>query len=170
MDIIKRNRILTWTVIVLLITNLGIIGTIWYQSIDYKKNVNLDTRNRRNERNNGKFLIDELNLNNEQINYYKQSKSKHYTDIQVVTDSIRSYKRKIHDELFKKDPDTQYIQHLTDSIGRLNAEFEKLNYAHFLELKEFLNKEQLMQLKEIMNNKSFTGDRHKHRHRNNKRN
>lgn len=169
MDIIRRNKILFWTALVLLITNLGIIGTVWYQSINYKKNKQFDHRDRRSERNKGNFLVEELDLNKEQIKLFKDSKLKHYSNIQVITDSIHSYKRKIHEELFKTNPDTLYIHQLADTIGHLNAQFEKLNYAHFLELKEFLNNEQLLKLKKIMNDKTFTGDRHNHHYRKNKR-
>lgn len=165
MDIIKRNKILIWVTVFLLVGNVGLVASILIKNRTQapKKIIQKKYNSEKGSRF-GDFLAEELQLNNSQYETYIISRKAHFESQNMLRNAIHIQKQSIHDELFKSNPDTLYIMELADSIGKLNAAFEKSNYYYFLSLKDFLNKDQTDRLQEIMNHQSFTGKRHKHRH------
>lgn len=177
MDIIRRNKILTWIVGILLILNFSIIGLLWLNSRSLPNPVNpnpsADNKivpsrsfNRSPGRGMEGRIYQELELNNEQIKLYRGLKRQHMQTVHTLLDSIRYNKQQIHVEVFKPDPDVERIENLADSIGDLNARLERLNYLHFLQLKNNLTPEQVVKFEQFMRempfNKRDRGNRHQH--------
>ncbi len=145
MDIKKKNKVLIWTSIVLLALNISTIGAIWIEKqMDKKTYKELRNPNPKD------ILISELNMNEAQMQSYRNSRKKHWQLVRLEKQSIHKAKQRIHDELFKSHPDTQYINQLIDTIGSLNASIERITYFHFLELKENMDSSQEVKFQHIM--------------------
>lgn len=160
----KRNQIILSLAIVLLVLNL--VGITAF----YLKKPTKIYRHKRTERSveerHQKFesrMAKKLNLNAEQLEEFRNLKQQHMLKIQPLKDSIRQHKWLIHQELFNELPDTLYINALSDSIGKMNAAFEKLNYAHFIQLKKILNQDQLDSFKQVLDDLPYKQNRHHER-------
>lgn len=160
-----RNKILLIIAIVLLTANLTLLVLNYV-----KKPLTKDCIKKERMYNKGKHsfqdkIATELNLNELQIKNYQQLKESHFQKINILRDSIRKNKRNIHMELMKQEPNLEYIHQLSDTIGKLNAEFEKLNYAHFYQLQKQLTSEQKEKFKLILKDLPHgkKGYRHKHK-------
>jgi hypothetical protein len=145
MEIKKKNKVLMWTVAVLLVLNISTLSTIWIEN--HKEN---KQRMSHRSKNHGEVLINELQLNKEQIQFYQQSRKQHWTELLMKKKEILSLKKDVHQAFFNPNCDTTYIYQLIDSIGYLNAALERNNYQHFLEIKEQLDSTQLNRFHEFM--------------------
>lgn len=161
MEKVKKYNLLVWFTIFLLAMNLIVVSVIWFRPplLPEKKEY------RRGEPTflHKGVLIEELKLDSTQINFYKQSRKEHYRNMRKLKNDINNYKRLIHKEIFSQSPDTIKIYEWSDSIGKLNSKFETNNYQHFIELKSSLNEEQIIRLKQLMD-ESLRID-HNERHR-----
>lgn len=151
MDAIKRNRLLMWVAIILLSGNIAMISVIWIHSQSKSRNYNRTERFRDDKHKEFDLrMAKELKLNDNQIEKYKELKKAHKLKMIPLQDSIKKTKWMIHQELMKENANRAYINQLSDSIGLLNAQFEKLNYNHLFELKEQLTDEQLGNFKNFI--------------------
>ncbi len=165
----KSNRFLLWMAILLLSGNLIILSLMWFKEpINNVHHPIKEMINRQNRNNFECRFADELKLNPQQTAKYHKLMKQHMASMKVLRDSIRQKKWLIHQELVKENSDINYINELSDSIGQLNAEFEKLNYSHFFELKNELSNEQLDKFRVLLEKLPY-GHRHhdtRGRHRN----
>lgn len=168
MDIKKQNKFLTWAVIILIISNITTITGLWFTQSTINKNATLNIENNTKTQDQCKHpkLFDQLNLSEEQSQQIKKLRNEHFTQMRVIKDSIYNAKEKIHHQIFSENPNIQYINQLSDSIGILNAEFEKLNNIHFLKVKTYLDIEQQQKLGKLIEDASFGENARKHQHRN----
>jgi Spy/CpxP family protein refolding chaperone len=166
MDTLNKNKLLVWAIIVLLVINIGTLTTFWVASQGHNRNN--DKSKFRSGRIDEGILVNELKLTDEQIGFYKNARKKHFTETRQLRDKIEDNHRIIHDELFSDKTDTLRINILADSIGLINAEFEKANFNHFLILKSQLSPEQCKKFKELMDEASMNIQRNDHREHNKK--
>lgn len=148
METIKQNKILKITVIILLLVNLTTLATIWIKTNRLPTSQVNKIEKNKNKRNRP-ILIDELDLSEKQQDFYNAERNKHKVKTHLLRDMIRTNKSMIHTELFKENPDSLYIESLSDSIGKLNAQFERLNYMHFLKIQTILDPEQKVHFEEL---------------------
>lgn len=161
-----RNKILLIVAIVLLSANLALLVFNYIKKPITKECIKQERMKKKGKHSFQDKIAKELHLNAEQIELYKKQKEVHFQEINVLRDSIRKNKRKIHKELIKQEPNIEYINQLSDSIGKLNAEFEKKNYNHFYELQKGLTAEQKQKFKIILKDlpHSKKGYRNKMKH------
>jgi Spy/CpxP family protein refolding chaperone len=167
MNIIYKNKLLLWSVIVLVVINLGTLSTFWLATFGEERTKE-NSRYRKNPMDKG-ILFRELNLNDEQVLFYQNEKDKHFAKIHQIRDEMDFYHRLIHEELFSENPDTLRMNNFADSIGILNARFEKANLNHFTNLKKQLNPEQCRRFQNIMDKHSKRPERAEpHKYHNNR--
>ena len=94
-----------------------------------------------------KFLKTQLNLSENQIQLFIESRNKHTEKARQIQDKIFQFKIKILDEVFESSPDSIKIQNLSNEIGIQQTEFEHYLSRHFLELKSYCSPEQQVNLK-----------------------
>ncbi len=165
MDAQKRNKILLIVAIVLLLANLSMLTLNWIKKPICKEDFRKERMHKMGHSNFSDKISSELNLTPEQHKKYKELKTIHFQYIHTVRDSIQKNKNLIHEELMKQEPNIDYINQLSDSIGVLNAEFEKLNYNHFFELKKQLTPEQQDKFKLLIKKLPHGKDAHKKRYK-----
>lgn len=164
MNIQNKNKLLVITVLILLIANIGTFSTILIHKNKLDKRSEKRNEFQKRNKNKKNMFLTELNLNNEQKAFFKQERKQHFIKSNQIREQINQQKQAINNEIFKTDPDIKHISLLSDSIGKLNAEFEKENYHHFLRLKQTLEPDQTERFKQIVNKASFN-DPKKHRSR-----
>lgn len=163
MELIKQNKFLKIAVIILLLANLGTVATVWLTKptpLKQKRKLTKEKTCKQNDSKKRHYIIEKLDLSDEQIDIYKKSKREHFKRMQLLKDSIHLKKELIHEEMFKQTPDTLLIKQLSDSIGQLNAKFEKHNYQHFLEIKNILDDNQRDKFKLLIKDASSKKHRH----------
>jgi hypothetical protein len=164
METLYKNKLLVWTTVALLLINVGTLTTFWVAS--QEKDRNKERGKIRNARIDEGVLVNELHLTTEQIEFYKNARKIHFKEIRGLRDKIENNHRLIHQELFNETTDTLRMIHLADSIGLLNAQFEKANFNHFITLKTQLSAEQCKRFQNIMDevsNRDEREDRMQHR-------
>ena len=165
MDLTRKNKVLVWLSVILLIGNITLVTTIILSNVSptERTNIRKDSRHKKRGDRMGDYLASQLNLTADQQEKYNNAKSKYFKKQRELRKQIHTQKQNIHEELFKINPDTNAIMHYSDSIGKLNAAFEKGNYLHFMQIKEILNEEQIDKLQQLLNHQSFTGKNYRHR-------
>lgn len=160
-----RNKILLIIAIILLTANLGLLVFNYVKKPITKECLKKERMYMKGKHSFDDKIATELNLNAEQIEHYKTIKEAHFKNIRTLRDSIRQCKYNIHQELMKQEPNLDYINQLSDSIGALNAQFEKRNYKHFYDLQQNLTLEQKEKFKLILKDLPYHKSGHKHKYK-----
>ncbi|MCD4692409.1 MAG: periplasmic heavy metal sensor [Calditrichales bacterium] len=144
----KKNRIMQWTIIVLLIMNIITIALLWFSQ--FKKPKPFPPAGTQESLIEGaRFLKMELNLSEIQIQQFIDSRNRHAEISKKTHNKIHQFKKQILDESFKSVPDSIKIQALSNEIGKQQAEFERNLAMHFFELKSYCDPEQREKLKAL---------------------
>ena len=146
MDFLTKNRFTIWTIVILVVLNLTTLTLVWLDHFkphppfpppgtgkDFKQSLH--------------FLKNELNLSETQIQKFIESRNRHVIQSKEILDKVYRLKKEILDEMFFTNPDSLEIQKLTEKIGLEQAEFERILFKHFLELKSFCKPGQQEKLK-----------------------
>jgi len=146
----KKNHIMAWTIVVLLIMNLTTITLLWFGQ--FKKPVPFPMPGTKESLNEGaRFLKSELNLSENQVQQFIDSRNRHVDESREIQNKIHQLKRQIVGEAFSDAPDMAKIQNLSKEIGLHQAEFERYLFRHFSELKSYCTPEQQEKLLSIFN-------------------
>lgn len=150
MEFQKKNRIMIWTITVLLIMNIATLALLWFSQ--FKKPKPFPPLGNQESLMEGvKFLERELNLSEIQIQQFIESRNKHAEKWREIQDKIHLLKTEILDEVFKPYPDSVKIRMLSNEIGQQQAEFEYDLFHHFSELNYYCRPEQQEKLKLFLN-------------------
>jgi len=135
----EKNKFLIWSVVILIILNIGSLGFLWYKQAlrPAQPPTPLDS-----QINPDKFLETELRLTADQIDAFHALRRKHQEATAAMRHDIHKFSKDIVDELYKSHPDTARVTALAEAIGRKQAEFERALYDHFSNLKSICNADQ----------------------------
>lgn len=95
------------------------------------------------------FLKKELELSETQVKQFVQLQREHFQKTGEIQESIRGLKYEYFGELSASSFDEKKADRLADEIGRKQAEFEKVSFSHFLDLKNLCTLEQRKKLNAI---------------------
>ena len=145
------KKILIWIIIILLMVNLSIVGTIIYNSkinsqentVSYKQNVDFSDKGL------CQFLIDDLKLNTIQKEKYNKYKNEYLKNARQITSLLQNERIKLMDEMSAEKSDTVYLNTISEKIGDYHKELKKMSYNFYLNVKEICNKKQKEQLSQI---------------------
>lgn len=135
----QRNWIII--VIVLIILNLFTMGALWFTHIrNQQLGVNLPKQE--------KFLREKLNLDKEQMRKMKESRQRHFAQVEPIDKEINELKH----ELFTSSGLTQdQVGSLLSEIGSKQRNLDSLMLVHFIELRSFCTEEQLSGMNQLIN-------------------
>lgn len=144
----RRTQILTWAVILLLITNGVTIATILYHNYKEKKNKEsiTITSPRGNNMINGRFLRQELGFDQMQMNVFRIANQEFRPRAMLITGNIDSLKNEMFGELRKAKPDTAKLDNLSKLVGQLHGQLKHETYTFYLQLKNICSPEQQAEL------------------------
>lgn len=169
MDIQNKNKILIIAVLILLTANISTFSIILINKNKLDKSHQVDTNSKKKKKKKNNMFFNDLNLTKEQKTFFEEERSNHFVKSKEIRSQIKKQKREIHNEVFKSNPNIEHISFLSDSIGNLNAEFEKENYNHFIRLNQVLEPDQKEKFKQIVNKASFRKDKNHKSTRENKK-
>lgn len=158
MNYFDKNKILTVSVTLLLIINLGILGLLW---IDRKSNDSpeKDSSFEKNQpRSKGpggngpkEFLIRELKFDEKQKQNYTVLVEEHKSEMKRLKDKIRKEKEDLWESLSGNNDDPVEAERLASEIGTDQKEIEIITYRHFQKVKELCTEDQKKKFDEVIN-------------------
>lgn len=143
----SKIKTLVWTIIALIVLNIGSLGFLWYKQVTRPGQL---PPPRNQQANPDKFLEMELQLTDEQVAAFSELRQQHQQETRKIRQVIHGLSGNLVEELFKSQPDTARVAALSDEIGRKQAEYERITYSHFDELKQVCTPDQQEKLRVIL--------------------
>ncbi len=160
----RYNRsILIWIIVILALTNLSTIGTILYRAyfqestVQYDNSEHIEIPNSRI----GRFFRDELNLNYEQHQQFRNFRQKFHREANILADEMQLRRNELMIELRKEKSDSICLHKLAREIGNLHSELKHLTFEYYLEMKNVCTDEQKEKLFQIFNSMTNQGNEFK---------
>lgn len=130
MNWVTENSFLKWLAVVLLLFNLLTLTTIWLNILDRKEPPPV------REENNPppdpmNLMKRELNLSNEQVKMFEEKRNRLFSISDSLMSNMRDLQKKLTHQLSIKEENTVLIDTITNQMGEIQAELEKLRFDHF---------------------------------------
>ena len=150
MDWLSQNKFTKWFIIILVALNVATITMMWVflartshpppfnKIMQPKETVTL--------------MQKELNLSNEQIKQFEKLRKENFDKSKKLMNQIDALKKSLSEELINENKDTAKVNSITNAIGLLQTEMEKLRFNHFEQLISLCTPEQKEKLKPILKN------------------
>jgi periplasmic protein CpxP/Spy len=145
MNYFTNQKLLIWSVIILVILNLATLSTFWF----FGKRMHHQRQGKHGNEVIQKFLSHELNLSKEQEIKFIQSDKIFLSKIAIVFESIHNQKFLLSEKKYNIILDTLAVDSIIKIIAKNYADIEKLTYYHFKEISDFCNEKQREKLKLI---------------------
>lgn len=150
---INKNtyRILIWSIVILLATNLSMGFSFLYHKHEDKKqdekleeiNIEMPAQQRT------KFFREELNLQSEQVNKFREWNREFNRTGWTITHELEDLRIEMIAELGKETPDQNKLETISNDIGKLHSELKKVTIDYYMKMKNECNEEQQKKLNEI---------------------
>ena len=139
MDILAKNRVLVWSVGILIFLNLSCLSMLWFRDIHRPAHVPPPPMDHDGT---AQFLKNQLDLSDSQFNEYLRLRDGHFSETQAIEQKMKILRQDLISELFKDPPDQEAAAEIINSIGASQASLERLTFNHFLDLKKLCGPEQ----------------------------
>ncbi|MDF1572986.1 MAG: hypothetical protein P1P82_15365 [Bacteroidales bacterium] len=146
MNQIKRQRIVRWLNIFLLIINVSAIATILLMSSG------TPAENESAQFSSDEFLRDYLHLTNEQYREISEMDAKIFRVYQNIIDMQCEAQFRLLGELSKEEPDREYMDSLVVNIGRLHTGLKRQTIKHFTNIRSVVDDGQEELLEQLLIN------------------
>lgn len=151
----KKQRILTWLNIFLLVINISAFITFLLMSDG--KEANHDERFSTDE-----FLKTELGLSEEQYKKVMELNSNVFRSYQVLLDYKCEFNFKLIEELSSENPSDSVLNSLTKRIGDMEANIKKQTVKHFKNIRSICTVEQRNLLDQLLKDMLDAGEQCKY--------
>lgn len=175
--VIKRQTYI-WIIVALLALNAGTIITMLYRSMQQtivSEQVIADDarqgfqRNRRNmPRQNMRTMLSDLQLDDAQQEQFRNANVQFREKGRLISVRLNELRLAMLDNMALPNPDTNYLNQLSDSVGFLHSQLKKDTYRYYMDINNICNNEQRGKLKSFFENEfSFmpSGAMHQQGHR-----
>lgn len=136
MDIMQKNRLLIWLVVILVLINLLSVGTFWFGFFFHKP------PQMRPFRGPEEMIERELGLTEQQKAGMRQEMHKHFESVRVILDSVKTLKREAFALITQHPEDTVQAEILLKKTADCLIEADRMRYKHFLTLRKMCSPEQ----------------------------
>jgi Heavy-metal resistance len=146
----NSTRILIWVIVILLATNLSMGLSFWYHRQQDKKiaETNSEQVEMPSEQRT-RFFRDQLNLNQEQVNVFRDLNRSYNRSARQVSDEMEQLRIEMVNEMGNAEPSKENLDSIAIKIGNLHTEMKKLTMDYFMKMKEVCDSSQQEKLKEI---------------------
>lgn len=152
MDFFSKNKMMLWTIILLIVLNLFTVSVILFR--EFSPPFPFRDRPDRSMMKKGDrvmhFLTDQLQLRDDQMQELDQMRRKHFRQTRDINMEINGLKRELMSESFSKEPDSAKISAYSTEIGDLWGKMARLNFDHFRKVSTILDTTQLRKFKDIV--------------------
>jgi periplasmic protein CpxP/Spy len=149
MDILAKNKVMAWSIGILILLNLTCLSMLWFR--DIHRHDQMPPAPMDHERA-ARFLKNQLDLSDSQFNEYLRLRDDHFSKTQAIEQKMKSLRQDLIAELFKNPPDQEAASEFMSSIGSAQASLESLTFNHFLDLKKLCGPEQADILHKMVHN------------------
>ena len=132
----KKNKLVTFIVVVLLLLNFAILGFLFLSKSD------------RNTKEPREVIIEKLHFDAQQVEDYDKLITLHRKKIRDLHDSVKNCKNKLYGQL-QNVQKTQLTDSLFTKIARYQYQMEQAHYDHFLDIKKICKPNQLEDYNEL---------------------
>ncbi|MGF2410779.1 hypothetical protein [Ferruginibacter sp.] len=144
----KRNQLLKWAVVLLVITNVVTIATILYHN--YKESVVADSVAINTGAGvnmlNGRFFRQTLGFSEVQMDSFRDINQDFRPYAMDLTFGIDSLKTAMFTELQKAAPDTVVLSNLSEQIGQMHGKLKYGTFHFYLNVKKICSPAQSVEL------------------------
>ncbi len=151
-----------WAIVVLAVMNISTLGTILYHQYQSNRPVanSLPRQNQLEtdaEKFSGRYFRDKLNLNENQMDIFRETNRVFRQQARDITIELSAIRNEMLVEMASANADTNKLNPLSESIGRLHSRLKKLTFKYYLDIKSISNTEQQKQLEQLFS-EMFTND------------
>ncbi|UMB54623.1 hypothetical protein MKD41_03930 [Lutibacter sp. A64] len=143
----RNTKILTGIIVLLILLNLTIVGTILYNKSEisnYKVQDNKEIAMPTNHL--GRYFRDALNLSNKQHRAFQDIRHQYHENSDVIIKKMDKNRNDLLTELGKEKSDTITLNKLSQDLGFLHTELKNLTIQYYLNMKEVCNEKQKVKL------------------------
>jgi len=158
----NKRTSMVWAIVILAVMNISTVATIMYHkfqaaktetnSVSDQKQLEVDS-----EKFSGRYFRDQLNLNSEQMDKFKEINPVFRPKARDITIGLAEKRKQMLIEMAAAKSDTARLNALSDSIGLLHNNLKKITYRYYLEIKSICDQEQQRKLEQIFG-EMFTND------------
>lgn len=163
MDYIKQNRIMGWSIVLLILLNGLALGTLWWTRLAPPEHEPMFTRGfgrgfvGRQRMRRGQdgppdvvgFMERELSFDAEQTQALRSIRRQFFEDSFQAREAIHTLKRTMMQAVFAQETDANHIDEMAAKIGQQHARLEMIQSNHFEQIRGLCRadqKEQFMRL------------------------
>jgi uncharacterized membrane protein len=143
----NRTRMMIWAIVVLAVLNITTILTIIYHRHEPEPESTVPVSGTTGEeissvRFSGRFFRDELVLNAEQMNRFREFNPAFRQRVRDINLELNDLRRLMLEEMSSPYSDSARLNSLADSVGYLHADLKKRTYRYYMNFKDICNEEQ----------------------------
>lgn len=141
MDIFRKQKIVSRTIIILVILNILLISLLFWKQMKPNHEPLLFPKNE-TYKDVSIILKKELNLNEKQVSNLDEIRERYYRVEIDLKRKIKDYKDDMNEEMFNKNTDEDKIIRLAKQISSFEYQMEMIRYGQAKELKSVCTPEQ----------------------------
>ena len=158
----NKHSLMVWAIVILAVMNISTGITIAYHQRQSKKmEMNPATDQKQLEANSekfsGRYFRDQLNLNNEQMDKFREMNPIFRPKARDITIELVHKRKQMLFEMAAVKSDTSRLNALSDSIGILHRNLKIITYRYYLDIKGICDLEQQKKLEQLFGD-MFTND------------
>lgn len=142
----SKYKIVFWAVIVLLILNVSVLGTMVYRYYTQQRMVRKHVELPLQRHKTASFMRSELELGDEQFKGFQEARAAHQQQVFTMHNRLRSLRSAYLDELMKQSPDTSLLSSMRDSIGIMHAGMMKSTGDYYGRIRKICSDKQVDRL------------------------
>ena len=146
MNYFKEKKFATIAIIILVVLNITTITLLWLGRPSHYRPPQIPR-----EKVMFDFIAHELNFNPVQREAFKQQERKFMFDTRSVHFKIDSLQQQLYNTIYEERTDKHYLDSLTNEIGSLETELNKVTYDHLVQIKSLCDEGQQQRYKTLLN-------------------
>jgi hypothetical protein len=136
-----KTKLLTFSVIALLLINLGTLGFLFLTSSNSNHPHGNNDFKRRPEPK--EIIIKKLNFDSKQISEYEKLIQWHRKEIRSIEENIRATKNELYLQLHENTINSKVKDSLIDALATYQKQIENTHFNHFQDIKKICREDQL---------------------------
>jgi len=144
MDFFRKERLLFWCVIVLMLLNVVLVASFWLRKPPFPP------PGPGGQHGGARIMEEQLQLSNEQVQEFEQIRQEHFTRADPLDERVHEIRMALLDEIFTNEPNEATIAALCAEIGQTQNQFDNALFNHFRDLKDVCQDQQVTGLKHML--------------------
>lgn len=167
MNVFSKNRITGWGVVILVLLNLALLVTIWFnrpgevkppaQQQGIRQGVQQQGvqqqgqgRGQGQQRRLAEFLVRELQFTRDQMERFKEMREQHHLKVQALRKNTMDLRKELMNELLAEEADMGKVRNLSQAMGETFRQIEETTFDHFHALVDLCTPDQKPQFKQLL--------------------